>query len=263
MLNFRAFYQPLGEGKSLGQAFCDWFCEMAPYSSSEVFWHYGMTITGDPLLVPVYSASLDITAPVVTVTNPPAGQTCTAGEILFIGWVASDENGLGSIAVSYSLNAGRDFTPIMSGETDDWYLLWTVPDGTPGSDSCVVRVEAWDPSGNVGTGYSEGYFTIRASVTGAGDTPLATALLHNYPNPFNGHTTVAYSLEETGRVSIRVYDTAGRLVRVLEDREREAGTYEAFWDGRDEAARPVASGIYLIRMDAGSYTGSRKIVYLR
>ena len=126
-----------------------------------------------------------------------------------------------------------------------------------------MRVEAYDPSLNVGSGQSADLFTVDPYTTDTQDMPLATALHQNYPNPFNGHTTVAFSLESPAHVSVRIYDTAGRLVRVLEDSQRPAGRYETVWNGRDEAARPVASGIYFMRMTAGSYTASRKIVYLR
>jgi hypothetical protein len=50
---------------------------------------------------------------------------------------------------------------------------------------------------------------------------------------------------------------------MLEDRDRAAGTYQVVWNGRDNASRPVASGIYFMRMNAGDYGKSRKIVYLR
>jgi len=51
MLVFSEFYQPMGQGKSFGQAFKEWFDTLAPYSFDEICWHFGMTISGDPLLV--------------------------------------------------------------------------------------------------------------------------------------------------------------------------------------------------------------------
>lgn len=52
MLSFNDFYKPLGEGKTFGEAFTIWFDAIAPYTSSEISWHYGMTVIGDPLVKP-------------------------------------------------------------------------------------------------------------------------------------------------------------------------------------------------------------------
>ena len=205
----------------------------------------------------------DTEDPVVTVVYPVGGETFTAGDPIDIQWVATDDVGVDSVTISYSLNAGTQWTVLSSGEPNDSLYTWDVPIETEGSDSCLVRVTAYDPSLNVGSGQSGDIFTIQAYVTGVDETPLATALHQNYPNPFNGHTTISYSLEKPGHVSIRIYNTAGQLVRMLEDRDRAAGTYQVVWNGRDNASRPVASGIYFMRMNAGDYGKSRKIVYLR
>ena len=62
------------------------------------------------------------------------------------------------------------------------------------------------------------------------------------------------------RVSIRVYDIRGALVRVLFDGTREPGSHVVFWDGTDETGRRVPSGIYLYRMNAGGTVLTRKMV---
>jgi hypothetical protein len=116
---------------------------------------------------------------------------------------------------------------------------------------------------NAGAGESDGCFTILEYVTGSPETPLVTALMQNYPNPFNGHTTVTYSVDKPTRVNVSIYDTAGRLIRTLVDGDRVAGAYQAVWNGLDDRSRPVASGVYFMRMTAGRYHRSRKIVYLR
>ncbi|MCK4548671.1 MAG: right-handed parallel beta-helix repeat-containing protein [Candidatus Krumholzibacteria bacterium] len=209
------------------------------------------------------ASGADTENPVVTVVYPAGGETFTAGDSFDIQWIATDNVGVDSVTIYYSMNNGTDWTVLASGEPNDSLYTWDVPIEDPGSDSCLVRIDAYDPSLNTGSGQSGDIFTIDPYTTGVEETPLATALHQNYPNPFNGHTTISYSLENPEHVSVRIYDTAGRLVRTLEDRDRAAGSYQVVWNGRDNASRPVASGIYFMRMNAGAYGESRKIVYLR
>ena len=102
-------------------------------------------------------------------------------------------------------------------------------------------------------------------VTGAktSKTPEAAYLRQNYPNPFNPTTRIAFGLAAQGRVSLRVYDAAGRLVRVLFEGSRPAGNYTELWDGRDSRGGAVASGIYFYRLQAGEFTETRKMVLTR
>ncbi len=95
------------------------------------------------------------------------------------------------------------------------------------------------------------------------ETPAMTSLLNNFPNPFNPATRVKFGLKEKGPVSLRIYDVSGRLVRVLVDEIREAGSYEAVWDGTNNEGRSTASGIYFCRMEAANYERTLKMVLLR
>ena len=95
------------------------------------------------------------------------------------------------------------------------------------------------------------------------ETSTAYRLGPNYPNPFNPETTIAYDVAKTGTVRLSVYALTGQLVRTLVDGECSAGSYSVVWDGRDEAGRDVASGVYLCRMVAGEYSASRKLVLVR
>jgi hypothetical protein len=83
------------------------------------------------------------------------------------------------------------------------------------------------------------------------------------PNPFSGATEIAFAIPEAGRVSLRVYDAAGRLVRTLVDGAREAGVARISWDGRDQAGRGARSGIYFVRLSAAGAERSVRIVKLR
>ncbi len=95
------------------------------------------------------------------------------------------------------------------------------------------------------------------------EVPAVTALAGVYPNPFNPVTRVSFSLRKKGHVSMRVYDVSGRLVRVLVDEVREAGSYEVVWDGANDRGRATASGIYFCRMVTDDYQRTVKMVLLR
>ena len=96
------------------------------------------------------------------------------------------------------------------------------------------------------------------------ETPQSRfSLLQNHPNPFNPSTTISFSLRERGAVSLAVYDVAGRLVRVLIDGVKEAGSHDVAWNGKDSAGRGVASGVYFYRLEAGEFIETRKMVLLR
>ena len=95
--------------------------------------------------------------------------------------------------------------------------------------------------------------------------PVETALLPNYPNPFNPETWIPYQLAEEGGVTITLYAADGRLVRTLVLGYQTAGVYQsrtraAYWDGRNELGELVASGIYFYTLTAGEYTATRKML---
>jgi hypothetical protein len=83
------------------------------------------------------------------------------------------------------------------------------------------------------------------------------------PNPFNPETTVLYELARAETVRLSILDVRGALVRTLLEEPRPAGSHRARWDGRDDRGGSVASGVYFVRMSAGSYTSVRKIVLLK
>ena len=95
--------------------------------------------------------------------------------------------------------------------------------------------------------------------------PTQTALLPNYPNPFNPETWIPYQLVEPAAVQLTLYAVDGRLVRTLDLGHRSAGIYQsksraAYWDGRNELGEPVASGVYFYTLTAGEFTATRKML---
>ena len=104
---------------------------------------------------------------------------------------------------------------------------------------------------------------LKPILTGVGDAPALTELRANHPNPFNPVTTIEYSLSRAGRVRVRVYDAAGHHVRTLVDRVEAMGEHHVDFDGRDDRGQPLASGVYLYRLDTGGVTQTRKMVLLK
>ena len=92
-----------------------------------------------------------------------------------------------------------------------------------------------------------------------------TALLSNYPNPFNPETWIPYQLSETAAVTVTIHASDGKLVRTLELGQVPAGVYSekdraAYWDGQNEQGEPVASGVYFYTLTAGEFSATRKMV---
>ncbi|MDE0019807.1 MAG: T9SS type A sorting domain-containing protein [Candidatus Poribacteria bacterium] len=99
------------------------------------------------------------------------------------------------------------------------------------------------------------------------DSPLLlkNALLPNYPNPFNPETWIPFDLAQESSVTIAIYNSAGRTVKRMELGELAAGSYRAkgkaaYWDGRDALGAPAASGVYYVRIEAGSFSETRRMV---
>jgi hypothetical protein len=100
--------------------------------------------------------------------------------------------------------------------------------------------------------------------TGVGDAALKDCVSQPRPNPFNPETTIDFSVAAGGRVTVRIYDAAGRLVRTLFDREVPAGSSgRVAWDGLDDRGAACASGVYLCRVRTESFEASRKLVLLK
>ena len=93
--------------------------------------------------------------------------------------------------------------------------------------------------------------------------PATTALGAFFPNPARDHLAIEYALHENAAVRLEIFDTAGRLVRALDDGVQVAGEHSVRWDARDTAGRTVANGTYVLRFRAGGYVESRRLLVLR
>ena len=98
--------------------------------------------------------------------------------------------------------------------------------------------------------------------------PEETALLANYPNPFNPETWIPYQLAESGEVSLAIYDINGKMVRRLEVGYKAAGMYRsrsraAHWNGRNQLGESLASGVYFYTLTADEFTATRRMLILK
>ena len=84
-----------------------------------------------------------------------------------------------------------------------------------------------------------------------------------HPNPFNPTTTISYSLSKKAPVELNIYDIRGRLVRRLIRDHKEKGDHKAIWNGQTDGGRPVASGMYFVRLKAGKAEATRKVILIR
>ncbi|GAB4363588.1 MAG: hypothetical protein Kow0042_01590 [Calditrichia bacterium] len=110
------------------------------------------------------------------------------------------------------------------------------------------------------------FLQAESDLSSVGDKPIVriqNELFPNYPNPFNPVTTIEFQIAKFGLVKLVMYDLLGREVKTLVNKWLPAGLYTLHWDGTDDAGHPVASGVYLYRLQAGSYTVVRKMLLLR
>lgn len=93
--------------------------------------------------------------------------------------------------------------------------------------------------------------------------PNEFALSQNYPNPFNPSSMIDYSLSNRSYVRLDVFNLVGELVVTLVDEVKSPGRYSVVWNGKDQSGKPVPSGVYLYRLQAGSFAASKKMMLLK
>ena len=99
-------------------------------------------------------------------------------------------------------------------------------------------------------------------------TPKETALLANYPNPFNPETWIPYHLSNDAVVTLIIYDSSGQVIRTIDVGHQVAAAYESrakaiYWDGRNAVGEQVSSGVYFYHLSAGDYSATRKMLVIK
>ncbi len=219
----------------------------------------------------------DSTPPAVAVTAPNGGEMIPAGSSTDITWTASDTgakpsgvsglaavlNGVDSVRVSYSLNGGSTWTIAATGIDNTGTYSWTTPNSP--SDSVLVRVQAWDPSNNLGSDQSDAAFHL-TSATGIAEQGLPTVLTlaQNRPNPMGAAgTRISFGLTRPGPVTLRIYDAAGRQVAMVVDGTFGPGFHSVEWDGKLQSGERASNGLYFYRLETKEGTVNRKLMVVR
>jgi hypothetical protein len=153
-------------------------------------------------------------------------------------------SGPGTIAVSFL----TDTTILLNVQTDGTFY-W----GVYAEDQSKTRIRCTDIF----------QIQLQTDVRDEVRIPLEYDLSQNYPNPFNPRTTIDYELPDHGPVWIGIIDIQGRVVRVLLDEEKQAGSYSIIWNGRNEYGQSVGSGMYMVRMQSGKFIRNRKMLLVR
>ncbi len=132
------------------------------------------------------------------------------------------------------------------------YVAWTEGDSSP--YHLGFHKLPSDPSkGMAGTETAKGELPL----------PRVFGLSQSCPNPSRGDIMVRYQLPQDVHVSLRLFNLAGQVVRTLVHEAQRPGYYSVRWDGKDVLGKPLASGVYLCRLQAGDFTATKKMVVLR
>ena len=158
-----------------------------------------------------------------------------------------------------------------------WQAIWgtsTNPDSTyfvhhkvnllskfAAGDQIIIRFRMYSDAAAVGWGWAIDNIAIQQGAVGVEKekgVPSKYALMQNYPNPFNPATNIKFSLPKSENVKLQIFDSIGRLIETIIDTHLEAGYYSYRWK-----ASHYASGVYVYRLTAGSYTESKKLNLLK
>jgi len=94
------------------------------------------------------------------------------------------------------------------------------------------------------------------------EIPNDFTLEQNYPNPFNPSTNIAFSIKQAQRISLKIYDQTGRLVKNLLDSDMNAGRHELSWNGKNEFGEFVSSGIYYYVLKGKELSQTQKMTLI-
>lgn len=94
----------------------------------------------------------------------------------------------------------------------------------------------------------------------ASSPALRPSSLSVFPNPFNPNTTIAFELPKAEKIEMAVFNLKGQKVRELINEHKSAGKHQIKWDGKDDSSRPLSSGIYFLKLNAGQEINTQKLI---
>jgi len=266
MLEFQDFYSQLAMGKTLGEAFREWFGARISdvFEPWEKSWFYGMCVIGDGLL----KTHTPIDVGVQRIIAPRGA--------LDSGSVVTPQ-----VKVKNFGNATVDFSVILRigtgyEDTRDAY-------GLNPNDSIIVDFNLWNArplgtqvtrcttllAGDVNS-FNDLLIDSVVVVPGPGIADNRTKIVPGKcgldiitPNPFIAQTVISLAIPKEGQVDLAIYNGSGKLVRTLKAGNTKAGIYKLLWDGTDNQNQPTPEGIYFIRLKAGAFRVTEKLIKLQ
>ena len=240
-----------------------------PNQNSELSWHTTSTGfsrgNGSPL-TETLTGDGDISLP-VSLTAFSA--TPEADKIVLKWTTQSEVNNLG-------------FEVYRSGEETGAYAMIASFENTPalqgGGNSNTAREYTYEDAilSNGGTYWYQiadvdyqGVRTFHGPVSAQAPDliPEAYALRPNYPNPFNPETTIRFEVPadpaSNGKIALAIYNNLGMVVRTLVSGSVQPGIHTVKWDGRNDRGDQMASGVYFLRLQAGSFVQTQKMLLVR
>ncbi|HMN18865.1 MAG TPA: T9SS type A sorting domain-containing protein [Ignavibacteriaceae bacterium] len=147
-----------------------------------------------------------------------------------------------------------------------WTKLFTSVNGSEGYSVIQTLDDGFavtGSAGSAGTGTDVWIIRLKPEGTSAiednlSDVNRSFSLSQNFPNPFNPNTSLKYEIGSQQFVTLKIYDLLGREIAIIVNEEKPAGTYEVTFD-----ASGLSSGIYFYRLQAGSFTETKKMILIR
>ena len=187
--------------------------------------------------------------------SPTVSYSCITGGYEGIGNIDDDPE-----FVNPSIASGAEF--------DGLSASWDLPESSPCIDVGDNSPVYWEFDLQGNPRIYNGIVDIGAYeyiITNIEDhcVSAASALIGNYPNPFNPETTISFSNHKPGHIIIEVYNIKGQKVRTLVDKHLEASNHTVVWNGRNDSGKSVTSGVYFYKMKSGNYSSTKKMILMK
>jgi hypothetical protein len=191
--------------------------------------------------------------------------------------LGSGSSNVYSIEISMQIPAGIELKAVSTNLPEGWIMEKYIDQGelhvalagsTPmsGREFGALSFRILDKSvrfAPTASGRVNENLSMTMTATTISAVPVQFGLDQNYPNPFNPSTKITYQLPVNAKVVLDIYNIVGQKVRTLVNAEQEPGYYSIDWNGLDDASQRLASGVYMYRIQAGSFVQINKMLMLK